>query len=85
MKELARGTLVAGPLRDHANLEEAVEMATFNLEVRIGERRRELMAENEAFVATRRQSFAQVHERRLRSLRLTLATHRNEATRERSR
>jgi superfamily II DNA or RNA helicase len=75
MKELARGTLVAGPLHDYGNLEEAVEMATFNLEVRIGERRRELMAENDAFVATRRQSFAQVHERRLRSLRVTLATH----------
>jgi len=76
MKELARGALTAGPFRDHGSLEESVEMATFNLEVRIGERRRELQAENQAFLATRRQSFAQVHERRMKSLSETLRVHR---------
>ena len=54
MKELATASFNAGPLRDHANLVEAVDLATMNLEVRVAARRQELTQENDAFIATRR-------------------------------
>lgn len=76
MKDLARGALRPGALSDYPQLDEAVEMATLNLEARIAVRRRELMAENEAFVATRRESFLQVHARRMSALQNTMDTHR---------
>jgi superfamily II DNA or RNA helicase len=66
MKQLATGSHQAGPLRDHDNLVEAVDLATMNLEARVAHRRLELTQENDAFVATRRASFTDVHERRLR-------------------
>lgn len=66
MKQLATASHRAGPLRDHANLVEAVDLATMNLEARVARRRMELTQENDAFVATRRASFQDVHDRRLR-------------------
>lgn len=75
MSELARGALAPAAHADVPRLDEAVEMATFHLEDRIAARRRVLEAENDAFVATRRQSFSQVHERRMKSLAETLRVH----------
>lgn len=75
MKELAQARLKAGPLRDHANLQDAVEQATINLEVRVAGRQDSLREENAAFVSMRRVSFEQVHRRRMRRLRDLLQTH----------
>ncbi len=66
MKQLATASHQAGPLRDHTNLVEAVDLATMNLEARVAQRRLELTQENDAFVATRRASFQDVHDRRVR-------------------
>ncbi|KQV77882.1 hypothetical protein ASC64_03435 [Nocardioides sp. Root122] len=68
MKELATASHRAGPLRDHPNLIEAVDLATMNLEARVAIRRGELAQENDAFLETRRASFRDVHERRLKSI-----------------
>ncbi|MDF9717339.1 helicase-related protein [Nocardioides sp. ChNu-99] len=75
MKELATASYKAGPLRDHAHLIEAVDLATMNLEARVATRRVELLQENDAFIATRRASFTDVHERRMRAIRSRLQTH----------
>ncbi len=63
-------------MRDHANLVEAVDLATMNLEARVAARRQELIQENDAFISTRRVSFEDVHKRRLRVLERTLETNR---------
>lgn len=75
MKELATASFEAGALRDHPHLIEAVDLATMNLEARVATRRIELLKENDAFVATRRASFTDVHERRMRAIRSRLQTH----------
>lgn len=76
MRDLASADLMPGPSSGWGDAVGAVEMATFNLESRIAERRSQLEAENDAFIATRRQSFTQVHERRFRALSETLSVHR---------
>ncbi|GGD24679.1 DEAD/DEAH box helicase [Nocardioides daphniae] len=75
MKELATASYQAGPLRDHPHLLEAVDLATMNLEARVATRRNDLAQENAAFIATRRASFTEVHERRMRAIRARLQTH----------
>ncbi|NYJ02425.1 superfamily II DNA or RNA helicase [Nocardioides thalensis] len=75
MKELATASYKAGPLRDHPHLIEAVDLATMNLEARVATRRTELIQENDAFIATRRASFTEVHERRMRVINSRLQTH----------
>jgi hypothetical protein len=62
-------------MREHSGLVEAVELATMNLEVRVANRRSELIQENDAFIATRRLSFEDVHERRLRQMHALRRTH----------
>jgi hypothetical protein len=74
MKELATASYRAGPLRDHPNLVEAVDLATMNLEARVAIRRTDLALENHAFIETRRASFQDVHERRLRVIDKRLQT-----------
>lgn len=74
MKELATASYQAGPLRDHANLVEAVDLATMNLETRVATRRTDLALENHAFIETRRASFKDVHERRLKVIDKRLQT-----------
>ena len=74
MKELATASYQAGPLRDHPNLVEAVDLATMNLEARVATRRTDLALENHAFIETRRASFKDVHERRLRAIDKRLQT-----------
>lgn len=74
MKELATASYQAGPLRDHPNLVEAVDLATMNLEARVATRRAELAQENNAFIETRRASFKDVHERRLKIIDKRLQT-----------
>jgi len=75
MAALARASLKPAPLRDNSGLVEAVNLATMNLEGRAEARRQELREENDAFLATRRLSFEQVHDRRIATLGKTLATH----------
>ncbi len=74
MKELATASYQAGPLREHPNLVEAVDLATMNLEARVATRRAELAQENHAFIETRRASFKDVHERRLKVIDKRLQT-----------
>jgi hypothetical protein len=75
MKDLAEASYRAAPMREHSGLAEAVDLATMNLEVRAANRRSELMQENDAFIATRRLSFEDVHERRLRQMQALRRTH----------
>ena len=75
MKDLAEASYRAAPKRHHPELAEAVELATMNLEVRVAARRSELIQENDAFIATRRLSFQDVHERRLQQLYALRRTH----------
>lgn len=75
MKDLAEATYRAAPAREHAGLAEAVAQATTNLEVDVASRRSELMEENDAFIAARRLSFREAHERRLGQLRALRQTH----------
>ena len=75
MKDLAEASYRAAPMRDHAGLEEAVDLATMNLQVRVAGRRSELIQENDAFIATRRLSFDDVHERRLQQMHALRRTH----------
>ena len=75
MKDLAEASYRAAPMREHSGLAEAVDLATMNLEVRVAGRRSELMQENDAFIATRRLSFEEVHERRLKQMRALRRTH----------
>jgi hypothetical protein len=75
MKDLAEASYRAAPRREHSALVEAVDLATMNLEVRVAHRRQELIQENDAFIATRRLSFEEVHERRLRQMRALRLTH----------
>jgi superfamily II DNA or RNA helicase len=81
MKELATASYQAGPLTDHPNLVEAVDLATMNLEARVATRRTDLALENHAFVETRRASFRDVHDRRLKVIdkRLQTLVERNRA------
>ncbi len=76
MKQLATASYEPGPVCEHPNLGEAVDLATMNLEARVAARRAELMKENDAFIATRRVSFEEVHKRRTRQLERTLQTNR---------
>jgi len=75
MKELAEASYRAAPKHEHSGLAEAVELATMNLDFRAANRRSELTQENDAFIATRRLSFEDVHERRLRQLHALRRTH----------
>ncbi len=75
MKDLAEASYRAAPMRRHPGLVEAVDLATMNLEVRVADRRSELIQENDAFIATRRLSFEEVHERRLKQMRALRRTH----------
>ncbi len=74
MRALAEGNLQAADATAHGGLEDAVEEAILNLQVRVQNRQATLTAENEAFLQTRRASFREVHERRVTHLRQTLAT-----------
>lgn len=74
MRALAEGTLRAGSAATYDGLDDAVEEAIVNLQVRVQTRQATLTAENEAFLQTRRTSFQEVHERRVAHLRQTLAT-----------
>jgi superfamily II DNA or RNA helicase len=75
MKDLAEASYRAAPVREHTGLVEAVELATMNLQVRAADRRSELIQENDAFIATRRLSFREVHERRLEQMHALRRTH----------
>jgi hypothetical protein len=75
MKDLAEASYRAAPIREHSGLVEAVELATMNLEVRVANRRSELIQENDAFIATRLLSFKDVHERRLHQMHALRRTH----------
>ena len=75
MKNLAEASYRAAPMREHSRLVEAVDLATMNLEVLVAKRRSELIQENDAFIATRRLSFQEVHERRLGQLHALRRTH----------
>jgi Helicase conserved C-terminal domain/SNF2-related domain len=75
MKDLAEASYRAAPMREHSGLVEAVDLATMNLEVRVANRRSELIQENDAFIATRRLSFEDVHERRLQQMHALRRTH----------
>ena len=75
MKDLAEASYQAAPMREHSGLAEAVDLATMNLQVRVASRRSELIQENDAFIATRRLSFDEVHERRLKQMHALRRTH----------
>jgi superfamily II DNA or RNA helicase len=75
MKDLAGASYRSAPMREHSGLVEAVDLATMNLEVRVANRRSELIQENDAFIATRRLSFEDVHERRLQQMHALRRTH----------
>jgi superfamily II DNA or RNA helicase len=75
MKDLAEASYRAASMREHSGLAEAVDLATMNLQVRVASRRWELIQENNAFIATRRLSFDDVHERRLRQMHALRRTH----------
>ena len=75
MKDLAEASYRAAPMREHSGLAEAVDLATMNLQVRVASRRSELIQENDAFIATRRLSFDEVHERRLKQMHALRRTH----------
>lgn len=75
MKDLAEASYRAAPMREHSGLTEAVDLAAMNLQVRVASRRSELTQENNAFIATRRLSFDDVHERRLRQMHGLRRTH----------
>jgi superfamily II DNA or RNA helicase len=75
MKNLAEASYRAAPMREHSGLVQAVELATMNLEVRVANRRTELIQENDAFIATRRLSFQEVHERRLQQMQALCRIH----------
>lgn len=75
MKDLAEASYRAAPRHEHSALVEAVDLATMNLEVRVAHRRQKLIQENDAFIATRRLSFEEVHERRLRQMQALRLTH----------
>ena len=75
MKDLAEASYRAAPMREHSGLAEAVDLATMNLQVRVASRRSELIQENDAFIATRRLSFDEVHERRLQQMHALRRTH----------
>jgi hypothetical protein len=75
MKDLAEASYRAAPMHEHSELVEAVELATMNLEVRVANRRSELIQENDAFIATRRLSFEDVHDRRLQQMHALRRTH----------
>lgn len=74
MKDLATASYRQARVRGLDNLKEAVELATLSLEARVAHRRMELTQENDAFIATRRASFKEVHERRLRAVEQRLRT-----------
>ena len=75
MKDLAEASYRAAPMREHSGLAGAVDLATMNLQVRVAGRRSELIQENDAFIATRRLSFDEVHERRLQQMHALRRTH----------
>jgi superfamily II DNA or RNA helicase len=75
MKDLAEASYRAAPMRERSRLVEAVDLATMNLEARVADRRSELIQENDAFIATRRLSFEEVHERRLGQMQALRRTH----------
>jgi superfamily II DNA or RNA helicase len=75
MKDLAEASYRAAPMREHSGLAEAADLATMNLQVGVAGRRLELIQENDAFIATRRLSFDEVHERRLQQMHALRRTH----------
>jgi len=75
MKDLAEASYRAAPMREHSGLAEAVDLATMNLQVSVAARRSQLIQENDAFIATRRLSFDEVHERRLKQMHALRRTH----------
>lgn len=74
MKSLAEGNLEPGPTSANAELDQAVEEAILNLQVRLQTRQAALAAENDAFLQARRTSYQEVHDRRVAHLRQTLST-----------
>ncbi|MEV7396720.1 helicase-related protein [Aeromicrobium sp. NPDC092404] len=76
MSELARGSLRPGPWITDRELTDVVALAEMYLANEGNDRLTQLEQENSAFLAMRRTSYEQVHERRMRTLREQLETNR---------
>ncbi|MGY0537982.1 DEAD/DEAH box helicase [Nocardioides sp. YJ-D4] len=74
MRSLAEGTLRAGPYRDYDDLPDAADEAQVVLQLRSQDRETALVAENDAFIQTRRASIQDVHHRRMKHITRTLET-----------
>ena len=75
MKDLAEASYRAAPMREHSGLAGGRGSGNHESAGPRGNRRSELIQENDAFIATRRLSFEEVHERRLRQMHALRRTH----------